>query len=418
MKKSKKSINIDKKSIIKKKIKKEKQKKSIIKKNYIITFKYLALFIFSLFIIIIEKYKNYFSSSFKETEANIIVENHYESFENMKQRYSKFSLLAPYLEQVTLLNHVHDKKYKRNKKNKGNVHICVSLNNRYVYSILVSIETVLFNCNKAKTFFTYHILCTPDVNEESLTILKSLIYQYPSNLELIFYNMGNTFLSHNNDRISQATYYRILSPVMFDIDRIIYLDGDTLTLKDLQEMYNIELNDNYVLGILDFFTYGIDYLGIKSEKYINAGVIILNLRKIREDNKIFDLINVINKKMELRTQDQTLINYIFYPKIGILPSKYTIFNHLDESDAKFYFNLLRTKINYTELINAINDPTIIHTSICWPKMWSTKAKMQDSFSACKQRNNCSCEKFHNLWYYYANKTKYYKEILKINGKSE
>ena len=418
MKKSKKRKHIDKKTINRKKIKKKKHKKSIIKKNYIITFKFLALFIFSLFIIILEKYKNYFSSSFNETKVNIIVENYYENFENMKQRYIKYSMLTPYLEQVTLLNYVHDKKYKRNKKNKGNVHICVSLNNRYVYSILVSIETVLFNCNKEKTFFTYHILCAPDVNEESLTILKSLVYQYPSNLEIIFYNMGNTFLSHNIDRISQATYYRILSPVMFDIDRIIYLDGDTLTLKDLQEMYNIELNDNYVLGILDFFTYGIDYLGIKSKKYINAGVIILNLRKIREDNKIFDLINVINKKMKLNTQDQTLINYIFYPKIGILPSKYCIFNHLDESDAKFYYDLLRTKINYTELINAINDPTVIHTAICWPKMWSTKAKMQESFSACKKRNNCSCEKFHNLWYHYANKTKYYKEILKKYGKSE
>ena len=101
-----------------------------------------------------------------------------------------------------------------------------------------------------------------------------------------------------------------------------------------------------------------------------------------------------------------------------MPSKYCIFNHLDESDAKFYYDLLRTKINYTELINAINDPTIIHTAICWPKMWSTKAKMQESFSACKKRNNCSCEKFHNLWYHYANKTKYYKEILKKYGKSE
>ena len=53
-------------------------------------------------------------------------------------------------------------------------------------------------------------------------------------------------------------------------------------------------------------------------------------------NKIFDLINAIKNKLTLLQQDQTLINYIFYPKIGIIPSKYVIFNHFDSSDVKKY----------------------------------------------------------------------------------
>ena len=45
--------------------------------------------------------------------------------------------------------------------------------------------------------------------------------------------MNDILVSLNNERYSQATYYRILSPIIFDIDRIIHIDADTLVLKDL-----------------------------------------------------------------------------------------------------------------------------------------------------------------------------------------
>ena len=38
-------------------------------------------------------------------------------------------------------------------------------------------QSVLLNCDKDKTFLTYHILCTPDLTERSLTILKSFMYK-------------------------------------------------------------------------------------------------------------------------------------------------------------------------------------------------------------------------------------------------
>ena len=147
--------------------------------------------------------------------------------------------------------------------------------------------------------------------------------QYSSNIEMIFYNMSNIFMNLNNKRFTQAAYYRILIPILVDIDRILYLDGDTLVLKDLNEMYHAEFfNDNYVLGTLDYFSNGIDYLGIKSKIFINSGVLLLNLKTIRKDNKIYDLLNLTLSNIHLKGYDQTLINYVFYPKIGIMPSKY------------------------------------------------------------------------------------------------
>ena len=347
----------------------------------------------------------------KLNPGEILESKYYDNFELMKSKYYNDSFLKPYLKEINILRYLYHKNYLQFKKNKNNIHICMSLNNRYVYQILVSFLSVLVNCNKEKTFITYHILCAPDVTEITLSILKSLIQKYFSNLEMIFYNMGNIFLNRIDPRISQAAYYRLLCPIILNLKKLIYLDGDTLTFKDLYSMYNIELNDNYILGFLDIRRKGVDFLGIKSEKCVNSGVILLNLEKIRKDNKIYDLINVVNSKIKLPSQDQTIMNYIFYPKIGILPSQYGIWNFNDKDDIKMYNLYLRTKININELEESLKDPAIVHNVWCWPKIWSRHSKINFG-----QQRGSNCTKYHNLWHSFAKKTNYYPEIYNITYK--
>ena len=340
----------------------------------------------------------------------IIDVNINKQFEKIKQKYYRDSFLKLYLDNVNLLNHVYHKKIKNFKKNKNNIHICMSFNDRYVYQILVSITTVLINLDKNNTFITYHILCNPDVKNTTLSILKSLVYKYYSNLEMIFYDMGNNFIDRNSPRLSQTAYYRLLTPIILDIDKIIYLDGDTIILKDLNEMYQLPFNDNYILGILDTVRNGIDFLGIKSEKYINSGVVLLNLEKIRNDNKIYQLINMTKTEKSFEGHDQTIINYAFYPKIGILPSKFGIWNFSDKKDIQIYLSRLRTKIDIHELEESFLNPTIIHNVLCWPKIFFPSTRYSEDLTSCRERGNCFCEKYHLLWYYYANKTDYYENI--------
>ncbi len=80
--------------------------------------------------------------------------------------------------------------------------------------------------------------------------------------------MGKNFISYKNIVFSQSTYYRLLLPIIVDTDRIIYLDGDTLTLKDLTKMYNSDFDNNYVLGVLGIASWGLDYLGIKAKNWL------------------------------------------------------------------------------------------------------------------------------------------------------
>ena len=347
----------------------------------------------------------------------IFESNFYKSFYEMKRRFIKDSFLKRYLRQISIIKHVYNKNNQFIKKKKHNIHICASLNDRYIYPLLVSIESVLINCDKQNTYITYYIFCASDLRKNTLFKLKSLVYKYPLNLEMIFYNMGNNFLSVYDRTLSQATYYRILAPIIIDLKEIIYLDGDTLTLKDLHDMYKLDFNNNYILGFLDILSDGVDHLGIKSEKYINAGVILLNLEKIRNDNKIYDLLNVTFNGVNLN-DDQTVFNYVLYPQIGTLPIKYGVFNFYDFSDTKKYLKKIRTPINKTELEEAIKDPAIIHHDLCWPKVWTLETRFTAHNTCCSERKNCSCKKYQDLWFSYANKTDYYSEILNYTKRKE
>lgn len=61
---------------------------------------------------------------------------------------------------------------------------------------------------------------------------------------------------------------------------------------------------------------------ILKQNTINAGVMLFNIKKLREDNKDFELIHYLFVK---RFTEQILMGYVCLPKIGYLPFKYGIF---------------------------------------------------------------------------------------------
>ena len=152
-------------------------------------------------------------------------------------------------------------------------------------------------------------------------------------------------------------------------------------------------------------------MGIKANNWINSGVILLNLKKIRNENKCLDLLNITSIGINWKHVDNTVINYVLYPYIGKLPAKYGIWNFFDKQDIEKYSKFLRQKINISEMEEARQNPGVIHNVLCNPKPWHFKSNYMQSETACEKRNDCSCIKFHNLWHYYAKRTDFYEEIL-------
>ena len=219
------------------------------KKFYII--KYSKIIKCLIMIILISEIGFFYSDYIDNYSSNkelIIESNQYQSFNEIKKKESDSSR-RKILKEISIIKHIYIKNVYFYKFRKKIIHITVSLNNdgNYKYILLVSIYSLLTNCNKSKTFVIYHILCTPDFNETSLSLFKSIITNFSHNVEMIFYNMGNNFMNRKNTHYSQATYYRLIISYIVNTDRIIHLDGDTLVFSDLAEMYNLNFNDIIII---------------------------------------------------------------------------------------------------------------------------------------------------------------------------
>ena len=289
---------------------------------------------------------------------------------------------------------------------KNQIHISMTVDNNYVFPCLISMTSALYNNNKKKNIIIYHLIFSSDFNPDNYQIFESLKKKFDFSLN--YYNMPISFKNYRKWHGGTETiYYKIYLPLIFhDLDRIIYLDGDTMVFKDLYEMYNLPFNGNYALGYPFHSSYMLDKFNKNVIYYINAGVILFNIELIRKDNKDIELIKYTkDNNNNLYFPEQDAINLVFYQKIGILPLKYGIYmyGNIDNFDKQVQKEV-RFKLNRNEVINAMNNPAVIHFSCCNPKLWYKESK--NVFGSGHEY----CERFHKEFYNYAKKTDYYDKI--------
>ena len=160
--------------------------------------------------------------------------------------------------------------------------IAFSLNNNYVYPLIVLLTSILYN-SFPNVYFLFYLLLSPDIEEKN--IMKILeICKKNKNCKINLIYMKDKYSKFNKGVYkSIAIYYRLeLSNVITDVDKIIYLDIDTLVHKDLTEFYNIDLGNYYYMG---FPAHDLTYTIINGTRnFINSGVMLINLKKLREIN--------------------------------------------------------------------------------------------------------------------------------------
>ena len=282
---------------------------------------------------------------------------------------------------------------------KNKVHLSLNIDDKYLYPCIVYLTSLLDN-KKNSTFYTLHILTNNNLSKNSTNKIDKVIKKFDEHsIELIYYNLEGNFKNATTGYISVATYYKILLPSLLpNIDKIIFTDGDMINLEDLSEMYKIEFKENmYFCGITDF----IDHLnqlkefGLYSDKYINTGVVLINLKALRE--------NSIEKKLTefiythpLKFYDQTAINCVCYNNTQALPYKYNIFAYpsFDKLKKLNEQQNIRYKVNESEFFRAYNEPTLFHYADL-DKPWLNKT-----------------EKFNRVyWWYYAKMSGFFEEIV-------
>ena len=170
------------------------------------------------------------------------------------------------------------------------------------------------------------------MNEKSITELKNIVEKYGANLVLLSVPLEALEIIKKApiawEYLSLTTYYRLILPYVVDedIENILYLDCDMLVRKDVTE-YLHEIKENYfILGANDIEAEE-HQKRLRVDKYINAGALFMNVKKIREKYSMSEMLYSMNDlmdKYDLICGDQDMINILFQNEIKILPD---IFNY-------------------------------------------------------------------------------------------
>ena len=160
----------------------------------------------------------------------------------------------------------------------------------------------------------------------------------------------NTF---SNNRVLEYltifSFCRLLIPYLIDREWCIYLDGDTLIKCDIADLYYFRDIDYIIAGVYDSGN-----SGNHKPDYVNSGVLLMNLKYMRE-------IDVMRLFKEYYTPDmygdQDLINIALEGKVKLMPLKYNLFVNYKQF-------IKELSPNYAHEINDTNGNYAIKHFVC------------------------------------------------------
>ena len=145
-------------------------------------------------------------------------------------------------------------------------------------------------------------------------------------------------------------YYRAFIARMFlQYDKGIYIDSDTILTGDIGELFDIDLGENAiaarpdpkVANVPEFIDYVEKALDVPHKDYINSGVILMDLKKMRKLHYITKMTDLIKEDADLVAPDQDYLNVILKGQIKHLGKEWNCQPEGEKvGDAKLlHFNL-------------------------------------------------------------------------------
>lgn len=193
--------------------------------------------------------------------------------------------------------------------------------------------------------------------------------------------------------VTVQAWFRIKLPDLCkDLDKVLYLDCDTLIRGNLDELFSLDLTDKYLAGVKDVWGVSkyVKRLGMKSGVYVNSGMLLFNCNYCRKEHffdKVVDFAKNNAKIIEFCDQDS--INKVVDEYKLVISPKY---NLMDTWWRGGYYEFEGEE--ETEYLQSKENPVIVHLT-----------GLKPAFKGCGN-------KFKDEWWEVAKKTKIYDELLR------
>lgn len=277
------------------------------------------------------------------------------------------------------------------------VNICMITDNSYVIPTMVAMQSGIYNKSNNSTYI-FHLIVN-NVSEDYIEKFK-LLENDTVKINIIQANLNkyNDVVRHTH--VSETACLKFDLGNLLTIDKVLYLDGDIIIRKDLGELYNTDIENYYVAGVRDIG----GELGQKFNErigvnyYFNSGVMLLNLKKHREDNLSDLFVRTKLEHLDWPCMDQDVLNYVMSKNILWLNLIYNCMLPLFENP---FYNYDIHKLNefygieYKDKLQLEYDSVIIH------------------FAGESESRPWKCKNgtYQELWDYYYSKTPFKGNIL-------
>lgn len=184
--------------------------------------------------------------------------------------------------------------------------IFFSIDDSYAPFLAAALKSAITKSSNSRNYVA--VILHENLSIENQTKLENMA---TDNFKIKFKEMKNG-LESITDRMSNrlrcdyftlTIYFRLFIAAMFpEYDKGIYIDSDVVLNADLAELFDIEIGDNYIGACTDFSIQEVQPLvyyienavGVKRLEYINSGVLLMNLKKLREVQLDYHFLRLLN----------------------------------------------------------------------------------------------------------------------------
>ncbi|MCI7535928.1 glycosyltransferase family 8 protein [Candidatus Avelusimicrobium faecicola] len=255
------------------------------------------------------------------------------------------------------------------------VYIIYSCNEAYVPYTYISILSLLEN---KKVGESYHIYILHSGLSAANRQYLNLLQQDSVSISLI--DMTGTLkqfppdLFRVNLHFTAETYYRFFLPELFpQLDKVLYIDSDTLICKDIGTLFTVELGNAYLAVTRDLEIVRVAHCDLcpvqrhyfqkilnlaNLDDYFQAGVMVVNLVQWRKENLTAKLLACLRKVKTPLYVDQDILNSICQGNVKFIPQNWDYTWHLPFVDYHYTRHLPEPYLS--QYLAAHKEPYIIH----------------------------------------------------------
>ncbi|MBU0615854.1 MAG: glycosyltransferase family 8 protein [Nanoarchaeota archaeon] len=304
----------------------------------------------------------------------------------------RLRIISKHLVFRTWLKHLSTRLYPK-PVTKGAITIVCAANENFALPLEVMIRSLLENSRRYERVSIY--ILQRDFSHKN----RLKISACKANIIWIDIKHDNPLFNHLkvSDHITLESYYRLFIPDLLPkaTDKVIYLDCDIIINDDIGKLWDTDIKDNYLMAVPEIqkdCLYVSSQHGLKlykelcipeKTKLFNAGVLLINLKRWRQDNfagKVIDYL--VQEKEHVKLHDQDGLNAMAKGIWKELNPRWNLLTQIFE-----YSSWKTSPWSKRLYYRTLNNPAIIHYNH-FAKPW--------------HKNNFYY--YNDLFYYYLDKT--------------